>query len=61
MRLKVLMLSYLRDEKIKYIMLRIPNIPSENVPQGATEEDNLEVKKWGQPKNFNFETKAHWI
>ena len=61
MKLKILMLSYHDvDEKIKYIMLRIPNIPSENVPQGATEEDNVEVKKWGQPKNFNFETKAHW-
>ena len=48
------------DEKIKYIMLRIPNIPSENVPEGATEEDNVEIKKWGEPKNFNFETKAHW-
>lgn len=48
------------DEKIKYIMLRIPNIPSEKVPEGATEEDNVEIKKWGVPKNFNFETKAHW-
>ncbi|MBU3130665.1 serine--tRNA ligase [Clostridium tagluense] len=48
------------DEKIKNIMLRIPNIPNANVPQGDTEEDNVEVRRWGQPKNFNFETKAHW-
>lgn len=48
------------DEKIKNIMLRIPNIPNENVPAGDTEEDNVEVRRWGHPKNFNFETKAHW-
>lgn len=48
------------DEKIKDIMLRIPNIPSVNVPVGNTDEDNVEVRKWGEPKNFSFETKAHW-
>jgi seryl-tRNA synthetase len=48
------------DEKIKNIMLRIPNIPSENVPEGNTDEDNIEVRKWGVPRNFNFGTKAHW-
>ena len=48
------------DEKIKNIMLRIPNIPSVNVPSGNTDEDNVEIRKWGEPKNFNFETKAHW-
>ncbi|WP_298836552.1 serine--tRNA ligase [Clostridium sp.] len=48
------------DEKIKDIMLSIPNIPNKNVPLGNTEEDNVEVKKWGEPRNFKFETKAHW-
>ncbi len=48
------------DEKIKDIMLRIPNIPSVNVPVGNTDDDNIEVRKWGEPKNFSFETKAHW-
>lgn len=48
------------DEKIKNIMLRIPNIPNENVPEGNTDEDNIEVRKWGVPRNFNFGTKAHW-
>ena len=48
------------DEKIKNIMLRIPNIPNKNVPEGNTEEDNVEVRRWGQPKDFKFETKAHW-
>ncbi|MGH4049748.1 MAG: serine--tRNA ligase [Clostridium sp.] len=48
------------NEKIKNVMLSIPNIPSVNVPEGNTEEDNVEVKKWGEPKNFSFEAKAHW-
>lgn len=48
------------DEKIKYILLRIPNIPNPNVPDGETDEDNVEIRKWGEPKEFNFEAKAHW-
>jgi len=47
-------------EKIKDIMLSIPSIPNVNVPLGDTDEDNVEVKKWGEPTNFNFEAKAHW-
>lgn len=48
------------DEKIEFIMLRIPNIPNVNVPEGKTEEDNIEIRKWGVPRVFNYETKAHW-
>ncbi|NEZ50332.1 serine--tRNA ligase [Clostridium botulinum] len=48
------------DEKIKYIMLRIPNIPNPNVPDGETDADNVEIRKWGEPTKFNFESKAHW-
>jgi len=48
------------DEKIKDIMLSIPSIPNVNVPLGDTDEDNVEVKKWGEPTKFNFEAKAHW-
>ncbi|SHI06673.1 serine--tRNA ligase [Clostridium grantii] len=48
------------DEKINYIMLRIPNIPNPNVPDGKTDEDNVEIRKWGEPRTFNFEAKAHW-
>ena len=48
------------DEKIKKIMLSIPSIPSVNVPEGDTDEDNVEVRKWGEPRKLNFETKAHW-
>ena len=48
------------DEQIDKIMLTIPNIPHESVPVGDTDDDNIEVRKWGEPKNFDFEPKAHW-
>ncbi|MDW8563638.1 serine--tRNA ligase [Staphylococcus shinii] len=39
---------------------RIPNIIQDDVPEGATDEDNVEVKRWGTPRTFDFEEKAHW-
>ncbi|URZ08919.1 serine--tRNA ligase [Clostridium felsineum] len=48
------------DEKIEYIMLRIPNIPNPSVPEGKSDEDNIEIRKWGEPKKFDFDFKAHW-
>lgn len=48
------------DEEIEYIMLRIPNIPNPIVPEGKSDEDNVEIRKWGEPPKFNFAPKAHW-
>ena len=48
------------DEKIEYIIMRLPNIPHDSVPNGDTDEDNVEVKVWGDIKDFTFEPKAHW-
>ncbi|KNY29751.1 serine--tRNA ligase [Pseudobacteroides cellulosolvens] len=48
------------DEEIEKIMLTIPNIPNESVPMGDTDEDNVEIRKWGEPRKFDFEPKAHW-
>lgn len=48
------------NDKINYIMLRVPNIPNPAVPEGETDEDNVEIKRWGEPTKFNFEPKAHW-
>jgi len=48
------------DEKIQYFMMRLPNTPNKLVPVGKTEADNLEVRKWGDPRKFDFEPKAHW-
>ncbi len=48
------------DEKQKNILLHIPNIPDETTPVGLSEDDNIEVYKWGEPRKFDFEFKAHW-
>lgn len=39
--------------------LAIPNLPDDSVPVGADESDNVEVRKWGVPRNFDFEIKDH--
>jgi seryl-tRNA synthetase len=41
-------------------MLTIPNIPNPTVPEGMTDEDNVEIRKFGEPTKFDFEPKAHW-
>lgn len=48
------------EEELNKMMLTIPNIPSDDVPDGDTDEDNVEIRKFGEPKNFGFEPKAHW-
>lgn len=48
------------NDKIEYIMLRIPNIPNPAVPEGKTDEDNVEIRRWSEPTKFDFEPKAHW-
>lgn len=48
------------DEEIHYTLLITPNLPAEDIPVGADEEDNLEIKKVGEPTIFNFEAKPHW-
>ena len=55
------------DEKVKEldvliddIMYSIPNIPNDEVPDGDTDEDNVEVRRFMEPTQFDFEPKAHW-
>jgi len=48
------------DAQIQTIVLNLPNLPHSDVPHGATDEDNVEIRKNGEPKNFQFEPKAHW-
>ena len=55
------------DEKVKDVeakiyeaMLRIPNIPNDEVPDGDTDEDNVEIRRFSEPTKFDFEPKAHW-
>lgn len=44
----------------KELILSIPNIPNETVPIGKSDADNVEIRRWGEPKQFDFEPKAHW-
>ena len=55
------------DEQVREVegqiydaMLRIPNIPNDEVPDGDTDEDNVEIRRFGEPTKFDFEPKAHW-
>lgn len=48
------------DEKTKTFLLNIPNIPHESVPVGKDETENTEIKKWGEPRQFDFEPMNHW-
>lgn len=48
------------DNKQKDILLHTPNIPDETTPVGLSEDDNVEVTRWGEPRKFNFDFKAHW-
>ena len=47
------------QDKINEAALQIPNIPADDVPEGDSEEDNVEVRKWGTPRQFDFEIKDH--
>lgn len=48
------------DGKIKNILLEIPNTPNHSVVEGESDEDNVEIRKYGEPKKFDFDVKAHW-
>ncbi len=48
------------DTELDAWMLTIPNIPNPTVPQGASDEDNIEIRKFSTPRVFDFEPKPHW-
>ncbi|MDG0842030.1 serine--tRNA ligase [Staphylococcus equorum] len=48
------------DRDLNDKLSRIPNIIQDDVPVGASDEENVELKRWGTPRNFDFEEKAHW-
>ncbi len=48
------------DEKLGAAMLEIPNGHHPSAPVGEGEDDNVEVRKWGEPRQFDFEAKPHW-
>lgn len=48
------------DEELAAMLLRVPNIPHESVPEGADDTANAEIRRWGELPAFSFEPKAHW-
>ncbi|MBP7222999.1 MAG: serine--tRNA ligase, partial [Sedimentibacter sp.] len=48
------------DEKIEEELLNIPNTPNPDIAVGTSDADNKEIRKWGEPRKFDFELKAHW-
>ncbi|MBQ7124455.1 MAG: serine--tRNA ligase [Oscillospiraceae bacterium] len=52
-------LAKLEDRQLELI-LKIPNIPNEAVPYGKDDTENVELRRWGEPRQFDFEPKAHW-
>jgi seryl-tRNA synthetase len=47
------------DEEVESLLLQVPNLPHPSVPPGTTEEENVEVRRWGQPRQFGFDPKSH--
>lgn len=47
------------EKEMRDLLSVLPNVPAEDVPVGADESANVEVRKWGEPKNFDFEAKDH--
>jgi len=48
------------DDQFRDLLAGIPNLPHESVPVGHTADDNVEVRRCGEPRQFDFEPKAHW-
>ena len=48
------------DEEVTDLLMTIPNLPHASVPIGADESDNIEVRRWGTPPEFEYPPKAHW-
>ena len=48
------------DKKQKTIMYEFPNVPNSSVPLGKDDSENVEIRRYGEPRNFEFEPKAHW-
>ncbi len=48
------------DARLRKILTEIPNLPDDSVPVGKSEADNVEVRRWGTPPQFDFTPKPHW-
>ena len=48
------------DDALRDILMALPNLPYDDVPEGADENDNVEVRTWGTPPTFDFDPKEHY-
>ncbi len=49
-----------KDAELRAALLELPNIVAEDVPDGEDENDNVEIRRWGEPRRFDFEPKEHY-
>jgi seryl-tRNA synthetase len=48
------------EDELNALVMALPNLPDASVPYGADENENVEIRRWGTPREFDFEPKAHW-
>ncbi len=48
------------EKQQREMLLAVPNLPKEDVPVGTDDSENVEVRRWGEPRKLDFEPKAHW-
>ncbi len=48
------------EKRFNHLLLSVPNIPHPSVPVGQDEEENVEIRRWGEPRKFDFEPLPHW-
>ena len=48
------------EEELRNVLLGIPNVPNKDVQEGDDDSDNVELRRVGEPREFDFEAKAHW-
>lgn len=48
------------EDKLHDVLLTVPNVPADKVPEGLDDSCNPEIRRWGEPKQFAYEPKAHW-
>ena len=49
-----------QQQRLEGLLLSLPNIPHPSVPEGRSEADDVEVRRWGEPRRFGFEPRPHW-
>lgn len=47
------------DDRLQELVLTVPNPPLPEIPEGVSDEDNVEIRRWGTPREFDFEPKDH--